>query len=79
VCLDALLWLAYVEYLDSTIKIDSVVLPVCKRAVRNCPWSSLLWQHYLKALEKYEKPFDEVKGISYPFPFLLATGITSQL
>lgn len=79
VCLDASLWLEYVEYLDSTIKIDTVVLPVCKRAVRNCPWSSLLWQHYLRALERYKKPFDEVKGISYPFPCLLATGIAAQL
>jgi len=77
VCLDASLWLEYVEYLDSTIKIDTVVLPVCKRAVRNCPWSSLLWQHYLRALERYKRPFDEVKGITYPFPCLLATGITA--
>lgn len=64
-CLDASMWLEYIEYLDTTLKIDTVVLPVCKRAVRNCPWSSPLWQHYLKALERYKKPFDEVKGISY--------------
>lgn len=62
-CLDASLWLEYVGYLDSTIKIDTVVLPVCKRAVRNCPWSSLLWQHYLRALERYERPFDEIKDV----------------
>jgi hypothetical protein len=62
-CLDASLWLEYIEYLDSVLKIDTVVLPVCKRAVRNCPWSSPLWQHYLRALERYKKPFDEVKGI----------------
>jgi len=79
VCLDASLWLEYVEYLDSTIKIDTVVLPVCKRAVRNCPWSSLLWQHYLRALERYKRPFDEVKGISYPLSCLLATGVTERL
>lgn len=62
-CLDGSLWLEYIEYLDSVLKIDTVVLPVCKRAVRNCPWSSPLWQHYLRALERYKKPFDEVKGI----------------
>ena len=78
-CLDASLWLEYVGYLDSTIKIDTIVLPVCKRAVRNCPWSSLLWQHYLRVLERYERPFDEIKGIFYPFLSLLATSITAQL
>jgi hypothetical protein len=63
-CLDAALWLEYIEYLDAVLKIDIAVLPVCKRAVRNCPWSSPLWQHYLRALERYKRPFDEVKGIS---------------
>ncbi|XP_069683993.1 squamous cell carcinoma antigen recognized by T-cells 3 [Periplaneta americana] len=62
-CLDASIWLEYVEYLYSTLKIDTVVLPVCKRAVRNCPWSSPLWQHYMKALERYEKSFDEIKEV----------------
>ncbi|PNF41960.1 Squamous cell carcinoma antigen recognized by T-cells 3 [Cryptotermes secundus] len=62
-CLDASMWLEYIEYLDSVLKIDTVVLSVCKRAVRNCPWSSPLWQHYLRALERYKKPFDEVKDV----------------
>ncbi|PSN43747.1 hypothetical protein C0J52_06406 [Blattella germanica] len=62
-CLDASMWLEYVEYIDSTLKIDSIVLPVCRRSVRNCPWSTALWQHYLRALERYEKPFEEVKEV----------------
>ena len=61
-CLDASIWLGYVEYLDSTLKIDSIVLPVFRRAVRNCPWNALLWQRYLRALERYNKPFEEIKG-----------------
>ena len=35
---------------DSTLKIATVVIPVHERAVRNCPWVSLLWQNYIRAL-----------------------------
>ena len=44
-------WLTlFFTWQDSTLKITSVVLPVHERAVRNCPWVSLLWQNYLRAL-----------------------------
>ncbi|KAJ9576204.1 hypothetical protein L9F63_006937 [Diploptera punctata] len=73
-CLDATIWLEYVQYLDTTLKIDSVVLPVCRRAVRNCPWNSALWQYYIRALERYNKPFEEVKEVMEQ---ALSVGFTS--
>ena len=43
-------WHLLSTWQDSNLKITSVVLPVHERAVRNCPWVSLLWQNYLRAL-----------------------------
>ncbi|XP_067014696.2 squamous cell carcinoma antigen recognized by T-cells 3 isoform X2 [Anabrus simplex] len=62
-CLDGELWLDYIQYLDTQLKIGTVVLPVCERAVRNCPWSSPIWQYYLRVLERYETPHDKVKAV----------------
>lgn len=37
------LWLQYARYLETHIKIPSVVKSVYERAVRNCPWIGSLW------------------------------------
>ncbi|KAL9980223.1 hypothetical protein ACROYT_G008778 [Oculina patagonica] len=60
-CLVGDMWTEYTSYLDSTLKIASVVLPVHERAVRNCPWVSLLWQNYLRALERNNQDYNKVK------------------
>jgi len=60
-CLVGDMWTEYTSYLDSTLKITSVVLPVHERAVRNCPWVSLLWQNYLRALERNNQDDNKVK------------------
>ena len=52
-CLVPEVWLEYVEFLDSRLKIPAVSLPVHARAVRNCTWSGDLWCGYMRALEKY--------------------------
>ncbi|CAG2170287.1 unnamed protein product [Oppiella nova] len=51
-CLIADLWHKYTTYLDKKVVIDTIILPVYERAVRNCTWSSLLWISYMRALER---------------------------
>ncbi|KAJ7387452.1 positive regulation of histone deubiquitination [Desmophyllum pertusum] len=60
-CLVGDMWTEYTSYLDSTLKITTVVLPIHERAVRNCPWVSLLWQNYLRALERNNQDHNKVK------------------
>jgi len=74
-CLEADLWVQYLAYLDTTLKIDTVSLPVYERAVRNCPWSSVIWCGYLRSLERFEKPKAEVVKV---FEQALAAGFTDN-
>lgn len=60
-CLVGDMWTEYTSYLDSTLKIASVVIPVHERAVRNCPWVSLLWQNFMRSLERTKKNNNKVK------------------
>ncbi|XP_041347974.1 squamous cell carcinoma antigen recognized by T-cells 3-like isoform X2 [Gigantopelta aegis] len=60
-CLSPDIWSQYTKYLDFSLKIKSIILPVYERALRNCPWSSPLWQNYLLALERHGESFDKVK------------------
>ncbi|KAK3753239.1 hypothetical protein QZH41_004454 [Actinostola sp. cb2023] len=62
-CLVGDLWIEYTGYLDSKLKISSVVLPAYKRALRNCPWVSVLWQNYMRALERSKAEDTKIKGI----------------
>ena len=52
-CLVPEVWLEYLKFLDTRLKIPAVSLPVHERAVRNCTWSGDLWSGYMRALEKY--------------------------
>ncbi|XP_015770508.1 PREDICTED: squamous cell carcinoma antigen recognized by T-cells 3-like [Acropora digitifera] len=60
-CLIGDMWTEYTSYLDSNLKIPSVVLSVHERAVRNCPWVSLLWQNYVRALERTQQGKEKLK------------------
>jgi len=62
-CLESSLWLQYLSYLDSNIKISDVSLPVFERAVRNVPWSVEIWCDYLRSLERYEQPHSEALAV----------------
>lgn len=72
-CLEGDLWVQYLVYIDTTLKIDTVSLPVYERAVRNCPWSSVIWSSYLRSLERFEKPKVDVVKV---FEQALAAGFT---
>ncbi|XP_022096230.1 LOW QUALITY PROTEIN: squamous cell carcinoma antigen recognized by T-cells 3-like [Acanthaster planci] len=71
-CLQIELWKDYTKYLDSELKVKSVVLPVYARAVRNCPWSSELWIGYLVTMERYQEPHS-----TKPFEKALGAGFSS--
>jgi len=62
-CLNQGLWEEYLAYLESTLKMGSVVLPVYTRAIRNCPWEVELWCGHLRALERYQATEEEVTNI----------------
>ncbi|XP_049766694.1 squamous cell carcinoma antigen recognized by T-cells 3 [Schistocerca cancellata] len=63
-CLDPELWFDYLEFAyQKGGGTASEVLTLCERAVRNCPWSAQLWQFYLRALERFEKPNSDVTGL----------------
>ena len=62
-CLVAGVWEEYIAYLESTIKIETVITPVYTRAIRNCPWAVELWCGQLRAHERYEKESHEVTKV----------------
>ena len=76
-CLVAQVWEEYIAYLESTIKIETVITPVYTRAIRNCPWAVELWCGQLRAYEKYEKESHEVTKVFeqvqhlFPQPYFL--------
>ncbi|XP_063980205.1 squamous cell carcinoma antigen recognized by T-cells 3-like [Diachasmimorpha longicaudata] len=57
------LWLDYLEYVDSKIKMEAVLSPIYERATRNVPWVSKIWIKWMRSLEKWEKPLLEVQRI----------------
>lgn len=61
--LQASLWLDYVTYLESELKIEEVLDPVFKRAVRNVPWCSQIWEKRIRAYERWKKPVLEVQHV----------------
>ena len=60
-CLEPEMWLKYTKYLDSTLKDDTLSIPVYERSVRNCPWCSQLWSDYLLTLERSRKSHSTIK------------------
>ncbi|XP_018494202.1 squamous cell carcinoma antigen recognized by T-cells 3 [Galendromus occidentalis] len=62
-CLRVELWEKYNKYMDLTLKIDSLALPVHERSIRNVPWSSSLWVSYLTCLERMSAPTEKIEAI----------------
>ena len=62
-CLVAGVWEEYIAFLESTIKIETVITPVYTRAIRNCPWAVELWCGQLRAYEIYEKESHELTKV----------------
>ena len=47
---------------DEKLKIGSISMAVYERALRNCPWSGVLWRNYILTLERNSQPFELIKG-----------------
>lgn len=66
-CLDAGLWEEYVRFVMQQFHgLDYVVLPVCERSQRNCPWSATLCELHITALQIFatqdESVATKIKG-----------------
>ncbi|XP_047369403.1 squamous cell carcinoma antigen recognized by T-cells 3-like [Vespa velutina] len=59
--LEVPLWLDYLNYLENNIKIESILSEIYERASRNIPWCSTIWQKWIRAYEKWERPVLEVQ------------------
>ncbi|KAI4487937.1 hypothetical protein M0802_011699 [Mischocyttarus mexicanus] len=71
--LEVPLWLDYINYLEDNIKIESVLSKVYEKASRNIPWCSTIWQKWIRAYEKWDKPVLDVqilleKSLAVGFP-----------
>lgn len=62
-CLEPDLWLRYVRYLQEQLNIYDLIVAVLRRAVRNVTWCSELWVEYMRTIERFERPDDEVKEV----------------
>ena len=46
----------HVSYLEDSLKIPDVCLPVYRRAIRNVPWCLVVWCDFLRAMERHRQP-----------------------
>ncbi|CAM6111706.1 unnamed protein product [Calypogeia fissa] len=56
-------WIKYIQYLETNLKVFPVLKGVYARAVRNCPWVEPLWRSYLLALERFRAPETELSAV----------------
>ncbi|CDZ97156.1 RNA-binding protein SART3 (RRM superfamily) [Phaffia rhodozyma] len=56
-------WISLMAFLASNLKIEQVLLSTIFKAVRSVPVSGELWALYMRILEDYQKPVEEIDGI----------------
>ncbi|XP_043267085.1 squamous cell carcinoma antigen recognized by T-cells 3-like isoform X2 [Venturia canescens] len=61
--LEPRLWLDYMTFLENNLKIESILADVFVRASRNIPWCAKIWQKWIRAMEKWNKPLLEVQAL----------------
>nr|XP_045609668.1 squamous cell carcinoma antigen recognized by T-cells 3-like isoform X1 [Procambarus clarkii] len=60
-CLDVGLWEEYVTFIMHQFPgLDYVVLPVCERSQRNCPWSATLCELHITALQMFQSENEDI-------------------
>ncbi|KAI9319735.1 hypothetical protein BX666DRAFT_2024808 [Dichotomocladium elegans] len=62
-CTDVGLWDDYICFLLERVHLPFVLLHVCERATRNCPWSGTLYAHLTRALEANGSDKETILGI----------------
>ncbi|XP_015185897.1 PREDICTED: squamous cell carcinoma antigen recognized by T-cells 3 [Polistes dominula] len=61
--LEVSLWVDYINYLENNIKIESVLNKAYEKASRNVPWCSTIWQKWIRAYEKWERPVLDINNL----------------
>ncbi|XP_011871430.1 PREDICTED: squamous cell carcinoma antigen recognized by T-cells 3-like [Vollenhovia emeryi] len=61
--LETSIWLDYIAYLENKSRLAHVLDPVYRRASRNIPWCSAVWQKWMRSYEVWDKNISEVQAI----------------
>ncbi|KAJ3267267.1 Splicing factor [Chytriomyces hyalinus] len=61
--LDASVWESYIVFLMTKMRVQSIIMSVLDRAVRNCNWSGELWGHRLRIGEIFGESEEESTAI----------------
>ncbi|ROT78776.1 Squamous cell carcinoma antigen recognized by T-cells 3 [Penaeus vannamei] len=78
-CLDASLWEEYVKFVIRQFPgLDYLVLPICERSQRNCPWSAALCELHISALQLFHVG-EETKTLMKKVKGALEKGLGSGL
>ncbi|KAJ8676580.1 hypothetical protein QAD02_012367 [Eretmocerus hayati] len=62
-CLESSLWMDYLQYVESHIKIDDITEKLFIRAVRNVPWCVKIWQNWIRFYEKKKAPLSDLQKL----------------
>ncbi|XP_065333325.1 squamous cell carcinoma antigen recognized by T-cells 3 [Cloeon dipterum] len=55
------LWLEYIKYVEATLQIKEISLPLIERALRNVPWDGRLWVAAIRSGERHGTEHIEMK------------------
>ncbi|ORE06408.1 hypothetical protein BCV72DRAFT_125331 [Rhizopus microsporus var. microsporus] len=75
-CTDPGLWNDYIMFLIEKARVQSFLEHICRRSVRNCPWSGALWAHLARLIETRggePKEINEIFDKALSFQPLLAS------
>ena len=61
--LEPTIWLDYIGYVQSNLKIDDITEKLYGRAIKNVPWCVEIWQKYLIYNEKRNKPLTDMQTL----------------
>ncbi|KAI8643790.1 hypothetical protein BD408DRAFT_414217 [Parasitella parasitica] len=62
-CTDPSLWNDYILFLIERARVQVFLEATCLRAIRNCPWSGILWAHLARLMESAQKEDDQIDDI----------------
>ncbi|RCH97173.1 Squamous cell carcinoma antigen recognized by T-cells 3 [Rhizopus stolonifer] len=62
-CTDPGLWNEYILFLIEKARVVSFLEIICQRAIRNCPWSGILWSHYIRVRESEDAEPSEINAM----------------
>ncbi|KAI9024464.1 hypothetical protein CLU79DRAFT_108127 [Phycomyces nitens] len=62
-CTDVGLWNDYILFFFERVRVQIFLEATTLRAVRNCPWSGILWAHLGRVLEAGQKPHEKISEI----------------